>query len=47
MNHRQGFETQEIELHEADFFDIGHRILGHDFVVGPFIEGHMIRERFL
>ena len=47
MNHRQGFETQEIELHQADFFHIGHRILGHDFVVGPFIERHMIRERFL
>ena len=40
MNHRQGFETQEIELDQADLFDIGHRILGHDFVVGPFIERH-------
>ena len=47
MNHRQGFEPQKIEFYQSDFFQIGHRELGHDFVVTGFVEGDMIHEGFL
>ena len=47
MNHRQGFQAEEVELHQADLFDVSHRILGDDFVVGPLIERHMFRERLI
>ena len=45
FDHRESFEAQEIEFDEPDLFDVSHRILSDDFVIGAFIERHMIRER--
>ncbi len=43
-NHREGLETEEVELHQPNFLDIPHRVLGHDFIVGPLVERHMVGE---
>ena len=45
FDHRQGFESQKVEFDEPDFFDVSHRILGDDFVVGAFVERHVVGER--
>ena len=45
FDHREGFEAQEIEFDEPDLFDVSHRILSDDFVVGSFVERHVVRER--
>jgi hypothetical protein len=45
FDHRKGFKAQEIEFDEPDLFDVSHRILGDDFIVGSFVERHVVRER--
>ena len=44
-DHREGLEAEKVELHQPDFFDVAHRILGDDFVVGALIERHVVGER--
>ena len=45
VDHGQGLEPEEVEFDQADLFDIAHRVLRHDFVVGPLVEGHMVGQR--
>ena len=34
VDHGQGLQTEEVELHQADFLHVSHGILGDDFVLG-------------